>query len=47
MARRASITFFQEGGDTILQVDVNGDATADFSVQLKGLHDLTVTDFVL
>jgi hypothetical protein len=32
MARRASITFFHEGGDTIVQVDVNGDATADFSV---------------
>jgi hypothetical protein len=42
-----SITFFHEGGDTIVQVDVDGDATADFSVQLKGLHALTATDFVL
>jgi hypothetical protein len=42
-----SITFFQESGDTIVQVDVNGDATADFSVQLKGVHALTATDFVL
>jgi hypothetical protein len=41
------ITFVQEGGDTIVQIDVNGDATADFSVQLKGLHALTATDFVL
>jgi hypothetical protein len=40
------ITFVQEGGDTIVQVDVNGDAPADFSVQLKGLHALTATDFV-
>jgi Ca2+-binding RTX toxin-like protein len=42
-----SVTFFQEGGDTIVQADVNGDATADFSVQLKGPHALTATDFVL
>ncbi len=33
------------GGNTIVEGDVNGDAVADFSIELSGLHDLTLADF--
>ena len=30
------LTWFESGGDTILQLDVNGDTTADMTIVLKG-----------
>jgi VCBS repeat-containing protein len=42
-----SINWFQLGGNTFVQGDVNGDAVADFTIQLDGLHILTTPDFVL
>jgi Ca2+-binding RTX toxin-like protein len=35
------------GDNTIVQLDVNGDKKADFSIQLDGHHALTVDDFNL
>ena len=35
------------GNDTIVQLDVDGDNKADFSIQLDGHHALTVDDFYL
>ena len=44
-----SITFFQDGANTIIQGDVNGDTTADFHIQLNAFaaNTLTINDFVL
>ena len=42
-----SITWYQTGGNTIVQGDVNGDTTADFEIQLTGLKALTANDFSL
>lgn len=33
------------GGNTILMGDRDGDSVADFSIELVGLHDLTIYDF--
>jgi Ca2+-binding RTX toxin-like protein len=41
------VTFFHDNGNTIVQADVNGDATADLMIVLTGMHDLTVADFGL
>jgi hypothetical protein len=41
------VTYFQNGQDEIVQVNITGDATADFSVKLLDLHTLTASDFVL
>ncbi|MGH8767284.1 MAG: hypothetical protein ACREVT_03765 [Burkholderiales bacterium] len=35
------------GGSTVIQGDVNGDAAADFEIELTGLHTLAATDFIL
>ncbi len=35
------------GGDTIVSGDINGDAVADFQIQLKGAFALTGSDFFL
>ncbi len=42
-----NITWYQSGGDTFVQGDVNGDTTADFEIELTGLKSLADTDFVL
>jgi Ca2+-binding RTX toxin-like protein len=36
-----------EGANTIVELDVNGDKKADFTIQLDGHHALTVDDFNL
>jgi len=41
------ITWYQSGGDTLIQGDVTGDTTADFEIQLTGQHTLAEADFVL
>jgi hypothetical protein len=42
-----SVTWFQSGGNTIIQADVNGNTTADLVIVMRGLHALTAADFVL
>ena len=43
-----SVTWFEIDGNTIIQADVNGNTTADFTVVLTGIgKNLTVQDFVL
>jgi VCBS repeat-containing protein len=43
-----SVTWSESGGDTILHMDVNGNATADMQIILRGVGlGLTATDFVL
>lgn len=42
-----SVNWFQQDGNTFVQADVNGDATADFMIKLDGLHSLQSSDFVL
>jgi Ca2+-binding RTX toxin-like protein len=42
-----SVTWHYDAGNTIVQADVNGDATADFEIVLTGLHSLTQSDFLL
>jgi serralysin len=39
--------YVQEGGNTFVEGDVNGDAQADFAIQLTGLHTLDAGDFAL
>ena len=34
-------------GETFVAGDVDGDGAADFQIRLEGVHDLTITDFVL
>ena len=36
-----------QGANTIVELDINGDKKADFSIQLDGHHVLTVDDFYL
>lgn len=38
---------FDQGGNTIVAGDLNGDKTADFTIQLDGHHILSSTDFLL
>ena len=42
-----SITWYQSGGNTIVQVDNTGDTTAELEIELTGLHTLADTDFIL
>jgi Ca2+-binding RTX toxin-like protein len=43
-----TVTWFEQGGNTFVQADVNGDAKADFTVELLGInHNLTASDFLL
>jgi Ca2+-binding RTX toxin-like protein len=39
------LIFRHDGGNTILEGDVDGDNTADFRIDLVGIHNLTVSDF--
>ncbi len=41
------VIYLQTGGNTVVQMDSNGDSHADFEIQLTGLHTLTQHDFVL
>lgn len=38
---------FDASGDTLVQVDVNGDSVADMMIRLTGHHDLVADDFIL
>src|SRR5690606_2683062 len=40
------VRYVQSGGDTIVQVDTDADASTDFEVQLTGLISLNSSDFV-
>jgi Ca2+-binding RTX toxin-like protein len=42
-----SITWYQSGGNTIVQLDNTGDTTAEFEIEMTGLHTLADTDFIL
>lgn len=43
-----SVTWYESGGDTIVQADVNGNTTADMMWVLLGIdHNLTASDFIL
>lgn len=42
-----SVSFFKEGGSTILQGDINGDSTADFQIELNSKLSLHKSDFAL
>jgi Ca2+-binding RTX toxin-like protein len=43
-----SVTWFENGGNTIIQADVNGNTTADFMITLTGTnHNLSASDFIL
>ena len=42
-----SVTWYQQDGNTFVQADVNGDATADFVLRLLGNKALTAGDFTL
>jgi hypothetical protein len=37
----------RSSGNTIVQLDADGDSRADFAVTLIGRHDLDQTDFLL
>ncbi len=40
------LRFHYEAGNTILRGDTNGDGLADFSIEIRGQHQLTINDFV-
>jgi Ca2+-binding RTX toxin-like protein len=43
-----SVTWFESGGNTIVQADVNGNTTADLTIVLTGINlHLTTSDFIL
>jgi Ca2+-binding RTX toxin-like protein len=42
-----SVTWSTSGGNTIVRIDTNGNATADMVVVLTGIHNLNQTDFIL
>jgi hypothetical protein len=43
-----SVTWYQSGGNTFVQADVNGNTTADFAVRLTGINlNLSASDFLL
>ena len=43
-----SVTWFESSGNTIVQADANGDASADLQIVLQGTNlNLQVTDFIL
>jgi Ca2+-binding RTX toxin-like protein len=41
------LRYQQTNGNTYIQGDLNGDAVADFSIQLDGLHNLNALNFML
>lgn len=41
------LRFKFDGGDTIVQVDVDGDAQIDMSIRLTGEHELIANDFLI
>lgn len=41
------LRFLQKSGDTLVQGDVNGDGTADFTITIDALVTLKGTDFIL
>jgi Ca2+-binding RTX toxin-like protein len=41
------LRYFQSGGATVVEGDVNGDGAGDFQIQLTGLYTLNDGDFVL
>ena len=41
------LRYFADGGDTVLEGDVNGDGVADFQLQLTGNHTFFAADFLL
>jgi hypothetical protein len=47
-AQPNSVTWFESGGNTIIQADINGDHSADFSLVLKNInHHLSSPDFIM
>ncbi|MGB9369520.1 MAG: hypothetical protein WCE79_26280 [Xanthobacteraceae bacterium] len=43
-----AVTWFEAGGNTVVQVDGNGNTTADFAIVLAGIgHHLSAADFIL
>lgn len=44
---KGQLHWFQAGGSTYVEGDINGDAKADFQIQITGLVKLTVGDFIL
>jgi Ca2+-binding RTX toxin-like protein len=43
-----SLTWYETGGNTVVQVDVNGNTVADFAILLTGIgHHLSAADFIL
>jgi Ca2+-binding RTX toxin-like protein len=45
--KAGELRFEKIGGSTYIRADVDGDGLADMSIKLKGLHNLTKTDFFL
>ena len=45
--RAGEIRYVDGTAGVTVQVDVNGDGTADFDFALRGVHELTVKDFIL
>lgn len=45
--RAGELRYEKIGSSTVVQGDVDGDGFADLSIKLKGLHDLTKSDFYL
>jgi Ca2+-binding RTX toxin-like protein len=41
------LRYFVDGGNTIIEGDVDGNGLADFQVQLTGVHTFTTTDLLL
>jgi len=42
-----SVRYVKEAGDTLVQIDTNGDGTADMQIKLDHAMDLTASNFVL
>jgi serralysin len=47
LSAAGQVRAFVSGADTIVQLETNGVAGADFSLRLSGYHVLTATDFIL
>ncbi len=48
LVKPKSVTWWEDGGNTIVQADIDGNSVADFKIALVGLGlSLTATDFVL
>jgi D-alanyl-D-alanine carboxypeptidase len=45
--KAAALHFVKQGGNTIIEGDVNGDGRADFQIELFGLHKPSANDFIL